>query len=438
MVVLVTLPMPHLLGEPRGCVAQMVRHLVRSTRFHIGHGSFVGYINRVALGGNGQEHHSLCQRQFAFRGAQALISLGSLQRQRQSPRVCVAYFLAGHAHQATREVGHVHPAVHHAAVPVERGIRVATAHRFMERGDLVVKGVPALVEAPHAVRGGFGSNLAGNFRAVVDKTGGHFEQVQRTPSVAVSGDCQSFERFRRRPQMARTEATLFVSQCRRQQWDEVCRFQWPQRIYLRPRQQCRVHFERGVFGGGAHEHQRAVFHIRQESILLRFVEAMHLVEEQQRSLAGGTTTHLCRLHHFAHIFNARLHRRQLSKFGIGGLGYQARECGLARTRRAPEQGAVQSRAFGQAPQGLAGAQQVGLANHFREHARPHAVRQRTKTIGLSVHRPTHGAPTLQSLQPSGRSLAEPASWRLARQRHSPWRHRGPRRGRASGCPAISP
>ncbi len=47
----------------------------------------------------------------------------------------------------------------------------------------------------------------------------------------------------------------------------------------------RVEFERRVFGGRADQHDGAVFHHRQEGILLRAIEAMHLVDEQQRALA---------------------------------------------------------------------------------------------------------------------------------------------------------
>ena len=55
--------------------------------------------------------------------------------------------------------------------------------------------------------------------------------------------------------------------------------------HARARQQRGVELERRIFGGGADQHHGAVFHHRQKRILLRAVEAMHLVDEQQRALA---------------------------------------------------------------------------------------------------------------------------------------------------------
>ena len=53
-----------------------------------------------------------------------------------------------------------------------------------------------------------------------------------------------------------------------------------QHVHRRARQQRADHFERRVLGGRADEHEQARFDVRQERVLLRLVEAMHLVDEQ--------------------------------------------------------------------------------------------------------------------------------------------------------------
>ena len=53
-----------------------------------------------------------------------------------------------------------------------------------------------------------------------------------------------------------------------------------QHVNARARQQRVVELERRVLGGRADEHERAVLDPRQKCVLLRLVEAMHLVEEQ--------------------------------------------------------------------------------------------------------------------------------------------------------------
>ena len=274
----------------------------------------------------------------------------------------------------------------------------------MQRGDLVVESVATLVEAAHAVGGGLGRHFAGDFATVLDEAGGNFEQVQRTTAIAIGSDCQRFQSLRCGTQPARSQPAFFICQCRGQQGHEIRRLEWTQRVNLRTRQQRGVHFEGRVFGSGAHEHQRAVFDIGQEGVLLRLVEAVHLVQEQERALACRAAANLRGVHHFTHILHARLHGGKLRELGIGRLGYQPRQRGLAGTRRPPEQSAMQGSAFGKAPQRLARAQQMALAHHFGEHSRPHAVGEWSRGARrLSVHRPTNGAPALRCLQPNGRS-----------------------------------
>jgi len=52
-----------------------------------------------------------------------------------------------------------------------------------------------------------------------------------------------------------------------------------QHIHACTRKQRRIDFERRVFGGSADKGEQPAFDIRQESILLRLVETMHLVDE---------------------------------------------------------------------------------------------------------------------------------------------------------------
>ncbi len=102
-----------------------------------------------------------------------------------------------------------------------------------------------------------------------------------------------------------------------------------------PGQKRRIQLEGRVLRGRADQHDRAVFHMGQEGILLRAVEAMDLVDEQQRApprLALG----LGRIEDFAQIRDARLDRRKLLEMKVGHLGQKACDGGLAGPRRPPE------------------------------------------------------------------------------------------------------
>ncbi len=58
----------------------------------------------------------------------------------------------------------------------------------------------------------------------------------------------------------------------------------PQHQHLGAGQQRAVQFKRRILGGGAHQHHGAVFHHRQEAVLLAAVEAVDFVDEQQCAL----------------------------------------------------------------------------------------------------------------------------------------------------------
>jgi len=91
----------------------------------------------------------------------------------------------------------------------------------------------------------------------------------------------------------------------------------------------------GIFGGGADQHHGAVFHDRQKRILLRAVEPMHLIDEQQRSLAHFASR-AGRVERLLQIGDPGKDRRELFKMQFGGVRQQPRDRGLAGARRSPE------------------------------------------------------------------------------------------------------
>ena len=102
-------------------------------------------------------------------------------------RIGQADVFPGHADDAPRQVTRVGAAVEHARQPVERGIRVRAAHRFVQRRNLVVEGIAALVETAQVLRHGFFD------KSTVDRDNARrmrrrahlFQQVEQAPRVAV-------------------------------------------------------------------------------------------------------------------------------------------------------------------------------------------------------------------------------------------------------------
>ena len=139
--------------------------------------------------------------------------------------------------------------------------------------------------------------------------------------------------------------------------------------------------------------------MRQEGVLLRLVEAVHFVDEDDAG-AAGPARGLCAVDGLADVLDAAEHGRDDDELGLEGPRHQPRQRGLAHPRRAPQDHRMQPAGGEGRSQRLAGRQQVALADHFAQHARAQALGQRRvalwrrqQRIGIFVveQRSGHGA-----------------------------------------------
>ena len=173
----------------------------------------------------------------------------------------------------------------------------------------------------------------------------------------------------------------------------------------------------------------AVFHVRQEAILLRAVEAMDLVDEQQRA-AALLTLHARFVEGFAQVLDAGEDRGQLFEYEVGFAGEQARDRGLAAARRTPEDEARQSPTFEQSRQFAVGPDEMVLAGDFRERPRAQPVGKRARrallktggfeeighqgVIGRRIEAAKPVDQRLINLAPAGASLCRRGGYRRSR------------------------
>jgi hypothetical protein len=106
--------------------------------------------------------------------------------------------------------------------------------------------------------------------------------------------------------------------------------------HLRPRQQRGVHFERRIFRGGADEDDVSRFDKRQKGVLLRLVESVDLVDEDDRLRAAGLPFPARFLHQRPDLFDRAAGGGERDELGPGLIGDDARQGGFSGTGRPPE------------------------------------------------------------------------------------------------------
>ena len=142
-----------------------------------------------------------------------------------------------------------------------------------------------------------------------------------------------------------------------------------------------VDFEGGVLGGGADEADGAAFDVGQEGVLLGFVEAMDLVDEEDGAHAGGGGTFGFD-HDLADLLNTGENGGELEEGGVGEGGDELGEGGFADAGRAPEDHGLRvvslarSACLDGEAEGFAGAEEVLLADVLGEGAGAHALGKR--------------------------------------------------------------
>jgi hypothetical protein len=114
-----------------------------------------------------------------------------------------------------------------------------------------------------------------------------------------------------------------------------------QHVHRSAREQRRIDFERRVFGRRADKGQQPAFDVGQESVLLRLVEAMHFIDEENRAPATAGARHFGACHRLTNVLDPREDRREGDEIGVERRPPSAAPGSSCRPRRAPEDHAVQ-------------------------------------------------------------------------------------------------
>jgi len=149
-------------------------------------------------------------------------------------------------------------------------------------------------------------------------------------------------------------------------------------------QERRDNVETRVMRGAADEADHAGFDVGQQEVLLGFVKAMDLIDDQD-----GLTRRLATRvgEDFAQLRRARKHGVNADDERLGFGGDDLGQGGLAATGRTVEEQRAKVVSLDQARQQRLGSEQTGMANDLREVAGAHARSQRATARGDGIGHP---------------------------------------------------
>ena len=271
----------------------------------------------------------------------------------------------------------------------------------MQRRNLVVEGIAPLVETAQALRQRFLDKFAVDRLAL----GGAcrrthlFEQIEQTPRIAVGQPDQAFAR--RRVKFEVGQRTLAGAVEQGTHLGLVERFE---HIDRSPRQQRRIDLEGRVFGRCADEGEQARFDERQKAVLLRLVEAVDFIDEEDGALALRPP-HLGLGHCLAHFLDAGKHRRERDELATELRRHHARQRRLADTGRPPQDHRMRLAGGKSQAQRLARPEQMLLADHLVRRLRAQLLGERGGTVDFVGGKQIAQADSPRSIQAAGPTIS---------------------------------
>ena len=250
----------------------------------------------------------------------------------------------------------------------------------MQRGNLVVELLAALVEAARAVGQHLGQRHIVD-HAVAGHIGGDFEQGQGAAHITIGGLGDHAERGLGNSQLQCTESALGIAQRALERSDDRLDRHRIHHMHAATREQRRIQLERWILRRRSDEQNDAFLDMRQKRILLRLVETMHLVDEQHAALALGKTD-LSVGERSADIGQARQHCRNRLETRVRIFREQQRQRGLAAAWRSPQHHRMHVPGLDASAQRCTRPEQTRLPDDFIERLRTHAFGQRLQALLL--------------------------------------------------------
>ena len=327
-------------------------------------------VDSVRFRRGGEIDTGLREGQFAFRRAQIVVGVLGRVGDHKRLRIGKADILDRHAHQPPAEIERILAGVEHPRQIIERSVGIGSPHRLVQGRYQIVVAVLALVVDRRPALDNALQPVRIEHLAFARRAPDFLGKGQRGAAVAIGHADERDPRLL----VERQRSALGFLGAGEQSGDAVG-LEPMEHQDAGARQERGVELEGRVLGRRTDEHDRTVLHHRQEGILLGAIEAVDLVDEEQR-LPAVAASHARRLEHLLQVRDTGKDRRYLLEGEIGLAGQKPRDRSLAGARRSPEDHRAERARPDHARQDAVRAGDVVLADHLRQNAGPKPVGQR--------------------------------------------------------------
>ena len=244
-----------------------------------------------------------------------------------------SHIFSGGDEHAAKDEARIFSGFDHPCQPKQGSVGIRTAQRFDEGTDRVEVRIPLLVVQHGSLLNRLFSDAEVDLDDPVRVGGcafhGQFQRIQQAAGVTARNVHQVVGRLGCDLHLAVAVAAFLIAECAPQQPAQVIGFQSFESKQPRAAHQRLVDFEVGVFSGRADQREGAVFHPRQQRILLGTVEAMHLIDEQNRAQSVALQAAMRFIHLMAQILHPGQHGIERAEMGSGVIGDDPRQGGFA-------------------------------------------------------------------------------------------------------------
>lgn len=338
----------------------------------------------VRLRCRGDVGRGLGQDDLGFRHADTFHCQERVGRNHCRHGVCIAHVLRGTDHDAAGDELDVFAGGEHAGQVVDGGVRVGAAHGLDEGAHGVVVVVTVLVVAHRALLDALGGDVEGDVNAAVRVAVGgedrELDGIQRRAGVAVCSIGEELTCVVVDPGMEGADALPRVREGAVDEGRDVLAGKRLQLEDAGAGDQRAVDLEVRVLGGRADEDDGAVLDEREEVILLRLVEAVDLVDEEDGLPTVAAVVLLRAGDDLLEVLLAGDGGVHLLEVGLRGVRDDLREGRLAGTRRAVKDEGAELVGPDRAVEQGARGDDLLLADDVVEGLRAHAGGQRR--VGL--------------------------------------------------------